>query len=528
VLSDLSGELNRVRIGLKGDTWFECCATARLYLKVICAHRKTRLGPGPKLMNFMGIGCRLSQKYILLFALFLPSVSFSLTENDFEKIARSENAELKALYERKEALQGNQEEAELIYGWQFIGELNKRFDKRQSSIPGFTYDSMHMTGAKVGIQKVFSFGLESRLTLDSTQTRITNGNAGTGAFDSANWETLPSLELKFPLLSGGFGRQVRANYQLQVFQKKLEALQAEASYDRKMNEAKTLLWSTVLQKELLASRAETLKRIQKIYSIVSKKAEQNLEDSSNFLQTRSALEQAQLDLQSAQLKYSQLERLLELVLKKVSGVAVPTYDFNKFQKVDLKSVLQKVTAEDKIASIAQDLQFQSATLNAESNRSHLDLIVSTAYGGKDNDWSESLEQSRKGRHPNQFVGIQWTVPLDTGITGRAIDRQAVLEKTSLAIKMYYQSAQSRALAEELVSQANQMVEMLFLNLKLEETQTDKLKNERRLLNQGRSSIYQVLQFELDLARAQSGKFALALELEKTFQQLSQYRYSSYE
>ena len=39
---------------------------------------------------------------------------------------------------------------------------------------------------------------------------------------------------------------------------------------------------------------------------------------------------------------------------------------------------------------------------------------------------------------------------------------------------------------------------------------------------------QVLQFELDLARADSMKFRSALELEKIQQQLEQYRYSIHE
>jgi hypothetical protein len=72
------------------------------------------------------------------------------------------------------------------------------------------------------------------------------------------------------------------------------------------------------------------------------------------------------------------------------------------------------------------------------------------------------------------------------------------------------------------------VELLAMNIVLEKTQKDKITNERKLLDQGRSSIYQVLQFELDLARAQAGKFSLALELEKIKQQLSLNKYVTYE
>jgi hypothetical protein len=93
---------------------------------------------------------------------------------------------------------------------------------------------------------------------------------------------------------------------------------------------------------------------------------------------------------------------------------------------------------------------------------------------------------------------------------------------------YYEAEQKEALIDNIVMQQNQLVDMLSLNLRLVQTQKDKLDNERSLLNQGRSTIYQVLQFELDLARADSMKFRSALELEKIQQQLEQYRYSIHE
>ena len=454
--------------------------------------------------------------------------SYAMTENAFENLLRTENAEIKALYERKEILQSNQEEAELIYGWQFIGGVNRRSDKRPLINPNFNYDLLETTSAQIGLQKQFSFGLETQLTVQSTRTEINNGNVGNGFFDAKVWETQPVLDLKLPLLAGGFGRKIRADYESNKVRLRLESLESEADYDFKMNEAKHLLWSTILQRELLASSSDTLLRIEKIYSIVQKKAAQNLEASSNFLQTRSALELAELELKNAQLRYSQLDRLLKSVIKNVSGIQVPTYNFNKFKKVDLVNYSGKVTAQVKINSLREDLQNQSAISASEINRSRLDLIASVALSGQDSNWHESTKEAQTNRYPTQFIGVQWVIPLDQGITSRILGRQSVLSKASLAKKAYYQSEKDQVLLQDLVAQYNQMIDMLALNLKLEKTQAEKLSNERKLLNQGRSSIYQVLQFELDLARSRAGKFSLALELEKFQQQLLQYRHNSYE
>lgn len=464
--------------------------------------------------------------FLALFLLSNPLYAF--TESDFESLVRSENAELKALFEQKEALRSGEEEASLVYGWQFVGGLNRRIDKRPPNNPSFTYDAIETHGYQVGLQKLFSFGLETKLSLGSTQTEIVNGSVGSGVFNAKFWDTQPMLELKLPLLAGGFGRSVRADFQISTYRKRLAALEAEISYESKMNEAKTLFWSTLLQKEHLAVQGESLQRIEKIYQLVSRKAAQNLEASSNFLQTRSALESTQLNLSSLQLRFAQLERLLKLVLKNFAGVQIASYDFQKFKRADLESFRGKVTAQEKLISLSEDLQTQTALLTQEVNRSRLDLVGSTSLTGQDPSWSESLGQIQRGRYPTNFLGVQWVLPLDRRTLNRAIERQEILARTAMAKKRYYQNEQKETLVQDLVAQHNQMVEMLALNLRLEKTQAEKLRNERQLLSQGRSSIYQVLQFELDLSRAYAGKFALAIDLEKSQQQLSQYRYNSYE
>ena len=164
----------------------------------------------------------------------------------------------------------------------------------------------------------------------------------------------------------------------------------------------------------------------------------------------------------------------------------------------------------------------------EDYRPKLDLFASYAFNGVESEWSDSLSEVSKNKQPTAVIGLRWVVPLDQKLVRRAQDRQAALANISKAKMSYYETEQKEALIDNIVMQQNQLVDMLSLNLRLAQTQKDKLENERSLLNQGRSTIYQVLQFELDLARADSMKFSSALELEKIQQQLEQYRYSIHE
>lgn len=464
----------------------------------------------------------------ILLNLNAPLCAEAMTDSDFEVAVVAQNVELRVLSERRKALSDSAEEAELTYGWQFFAGVSKRWDKKPRIDPSFTYESLGTLGAEVGLQKRFSFGLETKLSVGATETEIIGGRAAATAFDLKVWETAPSVEFKFPLLAGGFGRKTRADYDLLVTQKKIEALNAESEYDRKMNDARTVLWSTLLQRKALDHQRETLDRIQKIYQIVRGKTSQNLEASSNFLQTRAALELAELDLQTAILKFDQFERLLKLVLSKIPAASIPEYDFTKFRPVRLADFQSKVTAEEKLASLGEKSQRHAATSRYEESGAKLDLVASYTANGQNEKLPEAFSQSQRSRYPTSFLGLQFSMPLDQAINSRARQRQGAVAQLAIERQKYLESEQRVVKKQDLVSQHNQLVNMLAMSLRLEKTQGEKVKNERKLLNQGRSSIYQVLQFELDLARAQSGKFALALELEKLQQQLSLNKYNSYE
>ncbi len=459
---------------------------------------------------------------------FSPSFASAITDSDFEAAVLAQNVELRVLSERRKVLKDSAEEAELLYGWQLFAGLNRRVDQKPRIDPSFTFDSLDTLSTQVGLQKRFSFGLETKFSFDAAQTKIVGGRAAGNAFDVTVWETTPSVELKMPLLSGGFGRKIRADYTGLVAQRQIEALNAEAEYDRKMNEARTIFWSTILQRAALENQRETLARIQKIYEVVRSKTSLNLEASSNFLQTRSALEQAEFDLQSARLRFDQLERLLKLVLTQSPTAVVPDYDFTKFKQIQLSDFEKKITAEEKLSFLTEKSQQIAAISREEDAGAKLDLVASYTANGQNERFSDSFSQSQRSRYPTTFVGLQFSVPLDPALTSRAVNRQSELVRLSADRQRYLQTDLRLVQKADLVSQYNQFVNLLAMNIKLEKTQDEKLKNERKLLGQGRSSIYQVLQFELDLARAQAGKFVLALDLEKLQQQLKLNKYETYE
>jgi hypothetical protein len=440
-------------------------------------------------------------------------------EDEFEAIIRENNSEIKALHDEKLALEGAAEEADALFAWELSASIGALDDKSPSSDPSLAYDSLSVLSGGVTLGNRSRWGLETKFSLDSS---------GSIVDDSGSWLMKPSVELRLPLWSNAFGRQSLATHRSLSLQKRLEAISAELAYDDKLDEALILLWSTVLQKESLINQQATLNRVTELYKIALKKSQRNLEAASNFLQARSALEQAQLDLETARLKFSQLETLLKLVLSRFKDFVVPAYDFTKFKKLSLEDYVGTVSARERLVSLTQDLRLESAQVRIEDEKSRLDLIGRYAQTGADRRFGEATRDSLMSDQSTAFVGLQLSVPLDFARSSRARERQERVAKSAEARSAYYRREQGPVLVQDRVSQHNRLVELLELSRKLEKTQLEKLGNERSLLAQGRSSIYQVLQFELDLARAQGSKFSLALELEKIKRQLSLLKYKTYE
>ena len=460
-------------------------------------------------------------------------VSFStsthaLSDLEFEKILVEQNSEFKSLQINLEALKNNVEEADSLFAWQLYGELGFSEDEAPSSVPGFSYDSMSSMSGELGFQRLSPWGLETKLSVNSLETSISQGDSGQGPFDSKSWQGQPSVELRLPLISGGFGRKLRAEHDALSLQKRTEALLAEIEYDQKFQEAKTLFWSTVLQRETIASQKESLERIKKIFNIAQAQSRRNLEASSNVLQARSALEQTELELQVAELRGVQLERLLGLVLSRYANLSLPTYDFSKFSKISENDLSGRVSAQDRLNSLGQVLRTRLSGVTYEENRSQLDFIGSYSQDGRDSSFVKALGESFKPESPTLFVGLQWRIPLDGGIAERSRARQLAIGQAAALRQAYLEKEQIPALSRDLVTQYNRSVDLLALTRKLELTQAEKVNNERALLGQGRSSMYQVLQFELDLSRAKAAKYSLALDIEKLSQQLSQKKYTTYE
>jgi outer membrane protein TolC len=284
----------------------------------------------------------------------------------------------------------------------------------------------------------------------------------------------------------------------------------------------------VLQRESLKNQEETLQRIEKIYAISLNNSKRNLEASSNFLQARASLEQAKLDLKNSKLRAGQLERLLGIVLQRFKSFVLPAYDFSKFRPISLEDYRSKVSARQRLATVSLNLDRSLNLSRIEQERPSLDVVGAYSQSGVDSAWGRSFGESWGTSQPKFYLGLQLSFPLDLSLAGRSRARREQLAQAAVAREQYLRSEQDPVLVEDLVSQHNQLVELLAMNIVLEKTQKDKITNERKLLDQGRSSIYQVLQFELDLARAQAGKFSLALELEKIKQQLSLNKYVTYE
>jgi outer membrane protein TolC len=165
----------------------------------------------------------------------------------------------------------------------------------------------------------------------------------------------------------------------------------------------------------------------------------------------------------------------------------------------------------KAAEANSRLTEANAKLAAERNRPSLDLFANYALNGKNKDFSNGFSDSYHADRPTAAVGLKFTVPFLYGTMDEV--RSGALQKAEAASGIY----QQRLVDQEkdwldLVVGLKDAQETYHLSLQVEDAQKRKIENERKLLKLGRSTTFQVLQFEQDYSQSELYRVQAAYQI----------------
>ena len=173
----------------------------------------------------------------------------------------------------------------------------------------------------------------------------------------------------------------------------------------------------------------------------------------------------------------------------------------------------------------QNLRRETLALKLKTHNSEpiLNFFMKTSFNATDETLTKSFERYPGTNRTSVLVGVNFLADLDFGNQKTKRNSLDVLALSNVEVETN-DVRQALSEKEALIKKVNSSY-LVFSSIKeLGEIQLQKLNNERRLLDLGRSSIFQVLQYEQDYIFSEEALYRKMLEIKMIENQLSLYKY----
>jgi len=405
-------------------------------------------------------------------------------------------------------------EADLLLAPTLFGSFQTLNDKKPSAF--FPFPQTINNGYTLGIQKLFSFGLQAKLQYGFNYVSYPT-------FRPPFYEGRPEISITQPLWRNRFGSETRANREAieasalanryaQSFQRKASLAEAEGTY-----------WRYAVANENLTVQKSALQRSQKIHDWSARRAKFNLSDPSDLYQAQAALQIAKLRVQASEDESRSAARAFNQARGFESDEVAENVDVLTIESIASLNVPAREGNRDDVraAEQASRIAVASATASIDKNSPSLDAYATYAWNSQQSTLSDGLRESLNADKRTIVVGVKFSAPLNFGALS---DSKAGLGKERDAAELTYQ----RRLFDqekdwrELTERFENAKRRLLLSQAVEATQGRKLRHERDRQETGRTTTYQVLIFEQDFAQSELSRIQAQAEVLTLYARLKIY------
>lgn len=438
-----------------------------------------------------------------------PPASLSLQE--YLDQARANHQGYRAASRAAEGAGQRSREAGLITLPQFSAEGQIYSDARPQ-LNSFGPAQTDASGIKLGLSQQFGFGVQTRLGYQLTHTQLTLQPGTSPAFFlyTDYYDAIPSLDVSVPLWKGIGGSETRATQTTaeasalathfgQAFAARMTLFEAELAY-----------WRLAAAREVVAVQKKTLERTRYLEKWATERVDLHLGDSSDLLQAKAASSFRELELKNALDEERSASQNFNSLRGMDPSAPVGTLAALETGRADIPDDWKKVDAPpaeraDLLAAReAERLQSAQATQAIERNRPQVDLFGQLQLNGRGADQATAISKGWDFDHKTSVVGVRLVSTLD--FWSRSAARAgAGQEREAAALTYDRKRFEQQQEFLDLRSKLAEAQARLKLAETLERIQIQKLDRERDKLQRGRSTTFQLIQFETDSATAQLGR-----------------------
>lgn len=447
----------------------------------------------------------------VILILLMPLSTFAASLEAFLQAVERESDALQAIDTKLLALQAEIESRDVVLSSVFT--LNaENFNNDQDAV---TFARRSRTRfARATLDQPFTTGTLLSVTAGHERSVIDNF----GLRQIADWE----FRLTQSLWRDGFGRATSLRHRGE--KEELINRRAALMHEKKqlLIELESFYWdyTTLLQEEQI--RLKNLEVSRELLKWTQSRMKKIAAEKADLLQVQALVSGRELDLITLQNKIAALKtKLLS---------ALPNFQMESLSP-DVQSLtkdrplLQLVDADEKnstalirwdsLASEAEALQAEIETKKVREQLKPLfDVYMSYGQNGISDTFDESWSRAGNQRFSGTRVGLTFSVPLNRSLTSKQ-EKAKRLEAEALKLQANNQRRQSQLGWIDLERQQKVIQMQSQEASKLADFQTQKVIEERRRYKIGRSTLFQLVSFEVEAAEAAVRKFTFLAELRKT-------------
>ena len=446
-----------------------------------------------------------------------------LTLEEYLGQVRSGNEAVQSAESASEGALLRSRESRLLFSPQLTGSGQALSDARPQ-LNSFAPQRTEARGVQLGIQQQFSFGAQAKLNYQFSHVRL-DVLQPVFFLTTDYYDAIPSLDLSIPLLRNFGASEVRSQQSL------LEASALASHFGERFRARMTLLeaelgyWRLAVAREVVQIQSKTLERTLFLRDWAKRRVGLNLGDRSDLLQASAAYRFRELELQNAQDEERAATQNFNSLRGKDPSVSVGTLASITEANLDIPASWKNLDApprsrEDLLASEqAQRLSAEQASQTLERNRPNLELFGQAQLNGRANTASEAISTGWSLDKRTASVGIRMVSTLNFGAKS---DTQTGAEKERTAAGLAFDRKRFEQKQEflDLRSKLSEAQSRLALAKELEKLQDEKLTHERDRLQRGRSTTFQLIQFETDYSTAQLARLRSQFEVLRLVAQLN--------
>ncbi len=454
---------------------------------------------------------------VLLFPTFALSAELSLQKYLSE--VQNNNDGIKAGQLIIEGTQDRSNEGKLIFRPSLFAQAQSTIDKKPVVNTASQGDRTDNSFVTVGLAQQFDFGLKSQLSYSLIHTQIYNASSTFVSKPEYN-DGVAKLELSQSLWRNFWGQEQKSQETLINSQAKASSHVESYKIKQTLAQAESIYWSLSQLRKVVKVQTNNLVRAKKIADWNRRRTNTGLAERSDYLQADANLKLREYELQNTQLELTTLERTFNTLRGNTENQVSENLDIFDGQSLSTLNLPGKSELRDdtKAALEYQNIAIANANLAQERNKPTLEVYGSYAMNGRDVERSEAIDNSFKTNKSTTAIGVRFNTPLDFGNTSKNIDgykKEKVAAEYTFKKKVYDQDREWN----DLVKKFEDAKLKLALVEKIAEANKTKSLNESDRLTKGRTTTFQVLNFEQDYAQSELQKIQSETNLLNIYAQL---------